>query len=214
MPNPFQMDIILKYFPQLKQEQLTLLKTHHDFFLEWNQKINLISRKESEEGYWEKHILHSLALAFVQPLRPQSEVLDIGTGGGFPGLPLAILYPDTNFTLVDSIGKKILVVNDLVDQLGLKNVTAIHGRAENCAGYFDFILTRAVAPMAELVQWSKGKISQNNFHELPNGILAWKGGDLKQELSEVKGKKKIFPLKDYFSEEFFETKAIVYQPLN
>ncbi len=205
------MDVILKYFENLspnQQEQFSKLK---NLYKEWNSKINVISRKDIDELYI-KHVLHALGIAKVQPFNANSSILDIGTGGGFPGIPLAILYPETQFYLVDSIGKKIKVVQAVADTLGLDNVTAEHIRAEKVKNEFDFIVSRAVTQMDDFVKWTKGKVKKSNKHELKNGILYLKGGDLTTELKNFP-KATTFDLCDYFSEGFFETKKVVHLPL-
>lgn len=203
------MDLILTYFPELttqQQEQFSRLKSLYE---EWNAKINVISRKDTEDFY-ERHVLHSLGIAKIMSFEAGASVLDIGTGGGFPGIPLAILFPETQFHLVDSIGKKIKVVTEVAEALGLKNVRATHARAEDIKEQFDFIVSRAVTAMPAFLPWTKGKFLRRNLHTLPNGILYLKGGDLTEELSTVKQPHTIHPLKAFFSEEFFETKAVVY----
>ena len=202
-------ELIFSYFPDLteqQREQFTRLKPLYE---EWNAMINVISRKDMDTFY-ERHVLHSLGIAKIMSFEPGASVLDIGTGGGFPGIPLAILFPDTQFHLVDSIGKKIKVVNEVAKALNLKNVRATHARAEDINEQFDFVVSRAVTAMPAFLPWTKGKFLRRNLHTLPNGILYLKGGDLTEELSTVKQPYKIHPLKDYFPEEFFETKAVVY----
>ena len=200
---------LLKYFPNLSQQQLDQYELLAKEFLSWNEKINLISRKDTE-NLFEHHILHSLAIAKVCKFKPQCEVMDIGTGGGFPGLPLAIMFPETKFYLVDSIGKKIKVVQALVETLGLKNVKAEQIRAENVNRQFDFIVSRAVTYLPDFMQWTKGKISKIQYHDLANGVLYLKGGDLTEELSTIKNKIKIYDIDNYFEEEFFETKKVIH----
>ena len=200
---------LLKYFPNLSQQQLDQYELLAKEFLSWNEKINLISRKDTE-NLFEHHILHSLAIAKVCKFKPQCEVMDIGTGGGFPGLPLAIMFPETKFYLVDSIGKKIKVVQALVETLGLKNVKAEQIRAENVNRQFDFIVSRAVTYLPDFMQWTKGKISKIQYHDLANGVLYLKGGDLTEELSTIKNKIKIYDIDNYFEEEFFETKNVIH----
>ena len=198
-----------KYFPFLTEIQLSQYETLAKEFLSWNEKINLISRKDTD-NLFEHHILHSLAIAKVCKFKPQCEVMDIGTGGGFPGIPLAIMFPETKFYLVDSIGKKIKVVQALVEALGLKNVEAEQIRAENVNRQFDFIVSRAVTYLPDFMQWTKGKISKIQYHDLANGVLYLKGGDLTEELSTIKNKYKIYDIDNYFEGEFFETKKVIH----
>ena len=205
------MDDILKHFPDLTKNQIEQFAKLAELYTFWNAQINVISRKDIEDLYT-RHVLHSLGIANVQPFVPKSQILDIGTGGGFPGIPLAILFPESNFYLVDSIGKKIKVVNEVVEALGLKNVKAKHMRAEEVKGEFDFIVSRAVTNMNDFVKWTKGKIAKKQKHELKNGILYLKGGDLTEELANFP-KAAIFNLSDYFEDEFFETKKVVHIPL-
>lgn len=205
--------LILKYFPDLSKDQQNQFVRFSDLFIEWNALVNCISRKDMDHLY-ERHILHSLAIAKVVQFSNGTKVLDIGTGGGFPGIPLAILFPDVNFVLVDSIGKKIKVVNDIAAQLSLKNVIGIHDRAENIKGQFDFIVSRAVTRLIQFLPWTKNKISSKNRNAIPNGILYLKGGDLTEELEESKRKYKVYDITDYFEEPFFETKKVVYIPFN
>ncbi|WP_019037923.1 16S rRNA (guanine(527)-N(7))-methyltransferase RsmG [Psychroflexus tropicus] len=205
------METIKRYFPDLSETQLGQFKAIAEVYKDWNQKINVVSRKDIDEIYI-RHVLHSLAIAKIQSFQPGSKVLDVGTGGGFPGIPLAILFPETQFTLVDSIGKKIKVVEEVVEALGLENVTAINDRVENTSGEFDFIVSRAVAVMPSFVHWVKGKIAKESRHELKNGILYLKGGDLTEELKPYRTVK-IYELCDLFEEEFFDTKKVVYLPM-
>lgn len=205
------MDIILQYFPNLTEKQRHQFSKLEELYKEWNAQINVISRKDIDELYL-RHVLHSLGIAKVQPFNPQANVLDVGTGGGFPGIPLAILFPETNFYLVDSIGKKIKVVNEVVEALGLKNVKAEHTRAENVKEEFDFIVSRAVTNMDDFVKWTRKKIAKKKNHEIKNGILYLKGGDLTEELVNFPNAK-LYDLTNYFEEEFFETKKVVYIPL-
>lgn len=204
-------EIVLKYFPNLSEEQKEQFRLLEALYQDWNQKINVVSRKDIEELYL-RHVLHSLGIAKIQQFMPQSEVLDVGTGGGFPGIPLAILFPETHFTLVDSIGKKMKVVEEVVEGLGITNVTAINARVEEIKGRFDFIVSRAVAAMPTFTYWVKGKIKKVSVHERRNGILYLKGGDLSEEL-EGYATAQIFDLTTYFEEDFFETKKVVYLPL-
>ena len=197
------------YFPNLSEIQKNQFDQLGNLYLHWNEQINVISRKDTE-NFYERHVLHSLGIAKVIQFSEGSKILDIGTGGGFPGIPLAILFPDCQFTLVDSIGKKIRVVNEVKNELGLKNVVAIHDRAENIDGKFDFIVSRAVTAMPDFIRWTSGKISKNNRNTLKNGIMYLKGGDLREELSTVQQKTKVFNLSEIYSEEFFETKKVVH----
>lgn len=199
--------LLLKYFPDLTETQLEQFAKLETLYNEWNEKINVISRKDMESLY-EKHVLHSLGIAKVMEFAPGTKVLDIGTGGGFPGIPLAILFPDSEFTLIDSIGKKISVVNAVSEGIGLKNVTAIHGRAEKLKEKFHFVVSRAVTQMPEFLRWLKGKFEKEQFNPKHNGVLYLKGGDLAEELAGLKCE--IFNLKQYFDEEFFDTKKVVY----
>ena len=201
------MDIILKYFPNLTEEQKIQFKKLKELYHEWNEKINVISRKDMDSLY-EKHILHSLGIAKIISFAPKTKVLDIGTGGGFPGIPLAILFPETHFTLIDSIGKKIKVVDAITLAIGLKNVTAIHGRAEKLKNKFHFVVSRAVTQMPVFLKWLKGKFEKEQINEKHNGILYLKGGDLAEELAGLRCE--IFALKSHFEEEFFETKKVIY----
>lgn len=205
------MDIILKYFPDLDSEQIRRFEQLQALYEDWNLKINVVSRKDIDELYL-RHVLHSLGIAKIQPFLPGSYILDVGTGGGFPGIPLAILFPKTNFHLVDSIGKKIRVVNEVVEGLGLTNVKTTNDRVENIGGRYDFIVSRAVAQMETFVRWVDGKIAKKNQHERKNGILYLKGGDLSEELMNFP-EAMVYPLNKYFREEFFETKSVVHLPL-
>lgn len=199
--------IILKYFPNLSEKQIEQFAKLEDLYKEWNEKINVISRKDTDSLY-EKHVLHSLGIAKVMEFAPGTKVLDIGTGGGFPGIPLAILFPETQFTLIDSIGKKITVVNGVAEGIGLENLTAIHGRAEKVKDKFHFIISRAVTQMPEFLRWLKGKFEKDQFNTKHNGVMYLKGGDLAEELAGLKCE--LFSLKNYFEEDFFETKKVVY----
>lgn len=204
-------EIINHYFPgltKLQQEQFRLLG---ELYQDWNKKINVVSRKDIDELYI-RHVLHSLGIAKVMTFQPGTRILDVGTGGGFPGIPLAILFPEIHVTMVDAIGKKIRVVQEVVEGLGLSNTRALHTRVEDLEEQFDFIVSRAVAAMPTFVHWVKGKISKQSEHPLKNGILYLKGGDLTQELKTYRNAK-IYNLSNYFSEEFFETKKVVYLPL-
>ena len=205
------MDLIKKHFPNLTSQQLDQFQSMQELYKDWNLKINVVSRKDIEELYL-RHVLHSLGIAKVQSFNPGSKILDVGTGGGFPGLPLAVLFPESEFHLVDSIGKKIKVVDEVTAGLGLTNVKTTNSRVEEVKGEYDFIVSRAVAIMPSFVAWVKGKTAKNSNHELKNGILYLKGGDLAEELKTYKTAK-IFSLSDYFEEEFFETKKVVHLPL-
>lgn len=200
-------ELIEKYFPNLTTEQKNQFIKLEDLYKEWNEKINVISRKDMDSLY-EKHILHSLGIAKIMEFAPGTKVLDIGTGGGFPGIPLAILFPEVHFTLIDSIGKKITVVNEVSQGIGLKNVTAIHERAEKLKEKFHFVVSRAVTQMPVFLRWLKGKFEKEQFNPKHNGVLYLKGGDLGEELAGLKAE--IFQLKDHFEGEFFETKKVVY----
>lgn len=199
---------ITTYFPGLTDTQLDQFSRLEALYKEWNAKINVISRKDIDELYT-RHVLHSLGIAKVMPFNPGASVLDVGTGGGFPGIPLAILFPETNFYLVDVIAKKIKVVEGVAEALGLTNVRAAQKRAETINEEFDFIVSRAVTNMPDFVKWVRGKVKKAQNHELPNGILYLKGGDLTEELS-VFQKVTLFNLSDYFEDEFFETKKVVH----
>ena len=204
-------EIVFKYFPNLSDTQLQQFEQLETLYKDWNLKINVVSRKDIEELYL-RHVLHSLGIAKVQVFKPGSDILDVGTGGGFPGIPLAILFPECNFTLVDSIGKKIKVVEEVVAGLQLQNVTPINCRVEDLNKKFDFIVSRAVAAMPTFVHWVKGSIKKESLHQRRNGILYLKGGDLTEELKNYKNAQ-TFELSDYFSEDFFDTKKVVYLPV-
>ncbi|MFZ9044927.1 MAG: 16S rRNA (guanine(527)-N(7))-methyltransferase RsmG [Cyclobacteriaceae bacterium] len=203
--------IITNYFPKLSDTQRQQFESLGALYDEWNQKINVISRKDIETLY-ERHVLHSLSIARFIKFNDGADMLDIGTGGGFPGIPLAILYPKVNFTLVDSIGKKIKVVEAVAHSCGLDNVTAIHQRAEKIKGKFDFIVTRAVARSKMIWSWSHDKFKTTSSHNIENGIIALKGGDLSEEMEELKRPYQQTLLSTYFSEDFFDTKSIIYIP--
>jgi len=205
------MELIKKYFPELTDAQIIQFEQLGDLYKDWNVKINVVSRKDIEELYL-RHVLHSLGIAKVQAFLPEARILDVGTGGGFPGIPLAILFPEANFHLVDSIGKKIKVVREVTEALELQNVQITNGRVETVTDRYDFIVSRAVAQMETFVRWVKNKVAKKSRHELKNGILYLKGGDLKEELSGFP-KATIYSLTDYFEEDFFETKSVVHLPL-
>lgn len=202
-----KVDLILKYFPNLSEYQVEQFQKLEPLYLEWNEKINVISRKDTDFLY-EKHILHSLGIAKVMQFTPNTKVLDVGTGGGFPGIPLAIMFPEVEFTLIDSIGKKIKVVQGISDGVGLKNVKAIQGRAEKFKEKYHFVVSRAVTQMPEFLRWLKGKFEKEQINQKHNGVLYLKGGDLAEELAGIKCE--IHQLKNYFEEEFFDTKKVVY----
>ena len=202
---------IKSHFPQLSNEQLDQFAQAAEVYRDWNQKINVISRNDME-NLETRHLLHSLAIAKFISFKPGAEIMDLGTGGGFPGVPLAILFPEVDFLLIDSIGKKIKVVNEVVQAIGLKNVVGRQGRAEEVKYQFDFVVTRAVAPMPELHKWTQGKLKKQGMHSIPNGIIALKGGNLTEEL-QVFGKRVLVePLTQWFSDPFFEEKKLVYLP--
>jgi 16S rRNA (guanine527-N7)-methyltransferase len=205
------MHLILKYFPNLTEVQKKQFKVLESLYQDWNLKINVVSRKDIDELYL-RHVLHSMAIANVIKFRAGSHILDVGTGGGFPGIPLAILFPDCHFHLVDSIAKKIKVVQEVSTGLGLSNIISSHTRVEDVKGRYDFIISRAVAAMPTFVHWVKGKIAKNNNNSLKNGIIYLKGGDLSEELQDYKTAK-IYNISDFFEEDFFETKKIVHLPL-
>lgn len=203
------MDIIKKYFPDLTEQQTEQFAQLQDLYREWNEKINVISRKDIDQLY-ERHILHSLGIACVMPFSPGSKVMDVGCGGGFPGIPLAILFPETDFFLVDSIGKKIKVVEAVAEALALKNVRAAHMRAEKVKEDFDFVVSRAVTQMTDFTKWVRGKFKKEHNNPLPNGILYLKGGDLRAELAPYGKRKTVYELSDHFEEAFFDTKKVVH----
>ncbi|MFP4024151.1 MAG: 16S rRNA (guanine(527)-N(7))-methyltransferase RsmG [Thiohalospira sp.] len=207
------MEIIQKYFPALspnQQDQFIALKS---LYKEWNKKINVISRKDIDHLY-ERHVLHSLSIAKIINFLPETEILDVGTGGGFPGIPLAILFPDSYFHLVDSIAKKIKVVNEIASSLELKNVTSEQIRAEKLTYKYDFVISRAVTSLSVFYHWVKNIIKKNSKNELINGIIYLKGGDLNEEIKPFNPTIKVFNIDEYFNEPFFETKKIVYLPIN
>ncbi|MCG2610750.1 16S rRNA (guanine(527)-N(7))-methyltransferase RsmG [Flavobacterium sp. SM15] len=205
------MQDIVNYFPNLTDTQIEQFQKLEELYKDWNAKINVISRKDIEELYT-KHVLHSLGIAKVMEFLPGAKVLDVGTGGGFPGIPLAILYPETDFYLIDVIAKKIRVVNEVAQGLGLQNVRAEQMRAENVNEDFDFIVSRAVTNMPDFYKWVKDKIKKKSNHELKNGVLYLKGGDLTEELKDFP-KATLYNLSDFFKDEFFETKKVVHLPL-
>lgn len=204
--------LIEKYFPQLTDLQKQQFKQLGTLYPEWNEKINVISRKDIDHLY-ERHILHSLGIAKVMDFAPGTTVLDVGTGGGFPGMPLAILFPETSFLLVDSIGKKIKVVQEIAGAIGLKNLKAEHIRAEKVKGTFTYVTSRAVTRMKPFLNWVQNKMDQSPEHLEDRGILVLKGGDLEEEMAEIRFPYQETPLSDYFEEPFFETKKVIYIPL-
>ena len=203
------MELILKYFPDLTEEQKRQFAALYDLYTDWNSKINVISRKDIENLY-EHHVLHSLGIAKVIRFKPGTKVMDLGTGGGFPGIPLAILYPEVQFHLVDSIGKKVRVSTEIAGSIGLKNVTTRHARAEEEKQLFDFVVSRAVMPLTDLLKIIRKNISPKQQNALPNGLICLKGGELEKETMPVKNKTTMWNLKEFFGEEFFETKKVVY----
>lgn len=206
------MEIILKYFSGLTPEQTRLFEELQPLYTEWNAKINVISRKDIDSLY-ERHVLHSLAIARFIRFTPGSKILDVGTGGGFPGIPLAIFFPNVEFHLVDSIGKKIKVVNAVAESLGLKNVTAGQIRAEQLKSKYDFVVSRAVTQLPEFVSWIRKNISLKQQNAIPNGVIYLKGGNLEGEIRPFRKTAFVQNLSDYFDEEFFETKKLVHVPV-
>ena len=200
------------FIPELSDEAVEQLGKLKALYTEWNAAINVISRKDMD-AFDERHVLHSLALVKAMKFAPDSDVLDVGTGGGFPGIPLAIVYPEVNFVLCDSIGKKMKVVRAVVQALGLTNVTVHHGRAEDIKGQFDFVVSRAVTRMNRFIPWVQGKIKKQSINPWPNGILALKGGDLSEELGEVDFPTERLPISEWLDQPFFETKQVVYVKL-
>lgn len=205
------MDEILRQFPDLTELQISQFEKLGAIYQDWNAKINVISRKDIDELYT-KHVLHSLGIAKIISFKPGADIMDVGTGGGFPAVPLAIMFPETNFYAIDIIAKKIRVVNEVVSALGLKNIKAEQKRAESVQEHFDFIVSRAVTNMPDFVAWVKGKIKKQSVHELQNGILYLKGGDLTDELKDFP-KAMLYDLHPFFKDEFFETKKVVHLPL-
>jgi 16S rRNA (guanine527-N7)-methyltransferase len=208
------LESILKYFPNLSEKQIKQFSALKDLYQHWNEQINVISRKDID-NFYERHVLHSLAIAKVISFEPGTTLLDVGTGGGFPGVPLAILFPECKFHLVDSIGKKIKVVNEVSIALGLTNLTSEHRRAEEIKGSFDFVISRAVTRLNRFIPWINTKFKSKNNNTIRNGILYLKGGDLHEELNEAKLKYKptLYKIPDFFEGEFFETKQVVYVPI-
>jgi 16S rRNA (guanine527-N7)-methyltransferase len=211
LQNTFIMKLLLKYYPDLSDQQILQFEKLKELYKDWNLKINVVSRKDIDELYL-RHVLHSLGIAKIQKFMPGSKILDVGTGGGFPGIPLAILFPEVQFHLVDSIAKKIKVVNEVAAGLKLQNVTITNARVESLNERYDFVVSRAVAQMDTFVRWVNFAVLKKNNHALKNGILYLKGGDLTDELLNFTTAT-IYPLKDYFEEDFFETKSVVHLPL-
>jgi len=203
--------LIFKYFPNLTEKQKGQFSQLGELYAEWNEKINVISRKDME-NFYAHHVLHSLGIAKVMEFEPGTKVLDIGTGGGFPGIPLAILYPKVSFHLVDSIGKKITVVKDVYKRLGLSNVEPQQVRAEELVRRYDFIISRAVTQMANFYPWVKNKFKKEDINEFPNGIFYLKGGDIEEEMEDLQLSYVTYHLEDYFSEPFFDSKKVIYMP--
>ena len=206
------MDLLRKYFPELTQPQISQFEQLGPLYHEWNEKINVISRKDIDELYI-RHILHSLALAKIIRFQPGTTILDVGTGGGLPGIPLAILYPECHFTLIDSIGKKIMVVQEIAGQLKLKNVRAQKNRIEEIKNRYDFVVSRAVTAFPDFVSLVRKNVSSLSKNALPNGILYLKGGDFEEEIKAFRSSAEIFELPKIFSEPFFETKKVIYLPV-
>ena len=206
------LQIIEKYFPNLTDQQKEQFSQLQPLYEEWNAKINVISRKDIESLY-ERHVLHSLSIAKFITFKFDTKLMDLGCGGGFPGIPLAILFPKVSFTLIDSIGKKIKVVQEIADAIGLKNIQVHHMRAEKVKESFDFVITRAVAPMMDLVKWTRKKYIKEQRHTIENGVIALKGGELGKELASLGNRKTTVHLSDYFDEDFFETKKIIHVPV-
>lgn len=207
------MEQIIKYFPILTEEQIKQFTALRELYTDWNSKINVISRKDIDNLY-EHHILHSLGIAKVIKFAPETSIMDLGTGGGFPGIPLAILFPECKFHLVDSIGKKIKVATEISNSIGLKNVRLSHSRGEEIKDKYHFVVTRAVMPLIDLMKTVKKNIGNEQFNLLPNGIIALKGGELNAEMASMKNICTTWDLKDYFNEEFFETKKVVHVTVN
>ena len=206
------MELILKYFPTLSESQKTQFTALYDLYADWNSKINVISRKDIDNLY-ERHVLHSLGIAEIIQFKPGSKVLDVGTGGGFPGIPLAIFFPEVHFTLIDSIGKKIKVGQEVSDAIGLKNIELSHRRIQEEKGKYDFVVSRAVMPLDELVKLCRKNISPKQQNALPNGLICLKGGELEHEILPYKQIAEMYGLSEFFDEEFFKTKKAVYLPL-
>ncbi|MDR0828568.1 MAG: 16S rRNA (guanine(527)-N(7))-methyltransferase RsmG [Prevotellaceae bacterium] len=207
------MDIILKYFPDLTEKQKANFAALYDLYSDWNAKINVISRKDIENLYIH-HVLHSLAIAKILKFKPMTKIVDVGTGGGFPAIPLAVLFPESSFHLVDSVGKKIKVAAEIASALGLQNCTFANDRMENVREKFDFAVSRAVMPLADLVKVVRKNIAKEQKNALPNGIICLKGGELQHEIQNFKNIATLYNISDFFSEEYFLTKKAVYLPVN
>lgn len=207
------MELLLKYFPELDEKQKEQFAALGELYTDWNAKINVISRKDIGNLY-EHHVLHSLGIAKVIHFSPETKIMDLGTGGGFPGIPLAIFFPEVKFHLVDSIGKKVKVATEIANAIGLKNVTTRHCRAEEEKQLFDFVVSRAVMPLTDLLKIIRKNIKKEQHNALPNGLICLKGGELEREVMPVKHQTLMYDLKDYFEEEFFETKKVVYVTIN
>lgn len=206
------MEQLLKYFPNLTSTQKTQFEALYDLYFEWNSKINVISRKDIENLY-EHHVLHSLAIAEIIHFQPGTTILDVGTGGGFPGIPLAILFPESTFVLIDSIGKKIKVGTEVSTAIGLKNITLKHSRVQEEKGKYDFVVSRAVMPLGDLVKLVQKNVSKKHINALPNGLICLKGGELQHEMQPYKNIAELYDVSNFFNEEFFKTKKAVYVPL-
>ena len=203
------MEIIKNYFDKLSEKKEKQFEKLQELYSEWNSKINVISRKDIDHLY-ERHVLHSLSIAKIVEFKEGTNILDIGTGGGFPGIPLAIMFPSVDFLLVDSVGKKIKVVNEIKGALGLENVKALQIRAENIDESFDFVVSRAVTNLPDFIKIASYKYSKKGFNEIPNGMIYLKGGDFENELKNLRKKYKVYNIEDFFEEEFFQTKKIVH----
>lgn len=210
--NNNSMELILKYFPNLSKTQIAQFEALYALYIEWNEKINVISRKDIENLY-EHHVLHSLAIAEIIKFQPDTSILDVGTGGGFPGIPLAILFPESTFVLIDSIGKKIKVGTEVSAAIGLKNITLKHLRVQEEKAKYDFVVSRAVMPLGDLVKLVQKNVSKKHKNALPNGLICLKGGELHHEILPYKNIAELYEVSDYFKEEFFKTKKAVYVPL-
>ncbi len=202
-------NLLKKYFHHLSDRQISRFRELQPLYDEWNAKINVISRKDIKQLY-ERHVLHSMAIARIMQFHPGTDILDIGTGGGFPGIPLAIFFPQSNFTLIDSVRKKINVVSSIATALDLKNVTPLAIRAEHAPGTYDFVTCRAVARLSTLVEWTRGKVKKSSGRGIVNGMLCLKGGDIREELDEIKERYKVYEISDFFDEPFFKTKKLVH----